>query len=244
MKAIGIIPSRFASTRLPAKALLPIDGLPVIVHVYKRAKLAKSLDDVIVCTDSEQIGAVVEKYGGKVVYTSSAHPTGTDRVAEVAKSLDVEHVVDIYGDEPLLSPYNIDAVVDFHRSRPEFDIILPTLPLQNPISPHKIKVVKNGRDRVLYMSRNVLPYPFKRSTTKYLKHLSIVSFKQDALRRFGSAEPSQLELIEGVELLRALELDMAVGTVELEGDSFSIDTEEDHDRAEVQIQTDDIRKRY
>jgi 3-deoxy-manno-octulosonate cytidylyltransferase (CMP-KDO synthetase) len=244
MKVVGLIPSRYASTRLPAEALLPIDGLPVVVHVYKRSKLAKTLDEVCVCTDSERTGEVVQQYGGKVAYTSSEHPTGTDRIAEVARSLDADFIVDIQGDEPLISPYNIDAVVEFHRQHPEFDIILPTLSLDNPISPHLVKVVTDSRNRVLFISRNVIPYPFKRSPSKYLKHLSVISFKPDALQRFGASPQTELELVEGVELLRALELGMSIGTVELEGDSFSIDIEEDHEKAKIHILNDELRGRY
>ena len=111
MKVIGIIPARLKSSRLPNKALIDIDGLPMVVHVLKRSKFSKVLDDVLVATDSKQIYEVVEENGGKAVMTSELHKTGTDRIAEVAKNISVDIVVNIQGDEPLLEPSHIDKVV-------------------------------------------------------------------------------------------------------------------------------------
>jgi len=244
MSVIGLIPSRYGSTRLPAKALLEIDGLPLIVHTYKRAKLAKSLDDVIVCADDEKIVQAVEKHGGKAVLTASHHLTGTDRIAEVAASLNATFYIDIQGDEPLISPYNIDKVVEFHKERSEFDIILPTLAIDLPHSPHIVKVVHDNKSRVMYLSRAAIPFSFSSNNQKFLKHLSIISFTPESLQNFARLPQGEIESIEGVELLRALENGMSIGTLSLEGDSFSVDVPDDYERAKEKILYDQFRQQY
>ena len=118
MRVIGLIPSRFGSTRLPGKALLMIDGLPLVVHTMKRAQLAESLDEVYVCTDSEKIADVVVKHGGKYIITRADHINGTERIAEAAENLEADFFVDVQGDEPLLDPRLIDAVLRRLRTDP------------------------------------------------------------------------------------------------------------------------------
>lgn len=244
MKVIGLIPSRYGSTRLPAKALLEIDGLPLIVHTYKRAMLAKNLDDVIVCADNKKIIEAVEKHGGKAILTSTHHATGTDRIAEVAANLNAELFIDIQGDEPLISPYNIDKVIEFHKEHSEFEIILPTLEIDLPHSPHIVKVVHDNNKRVIYLSRATIPFPFSSNNKKSLKHLSIISFKPKTLQKFASLPKGNLEAIEGVELLRALENGIPIGTIPLEGDSFSVDVPDDYERAKEKIIYDQFRPQY
>ena len=131
---IGLIPSRLNSSRLEKKALLEIDGMPLIIHTLKRAKLSKLLDDVIVCTDSNEIKKIVEKFEGKAVLTKKKHKTGTDRIAEYAKKIPkAKIIVDIQGDHPMLNPKNIDQLIKFHKKN-KFDIVCPTSPLIDPTS--------------------------------------------------------------------------------------------------------------
>lgn len=244
MKTIGLIPSRLNSSRLPSKALLPIDGLPLVVHTMKRSSLAQSLDEVYVCTDSPQIAKAVQEHGGKVIMTGSHHVNGTERIAEAMKGLKADYVVDIQGDEPLVNPEHIDAVVREHQRRPEWGVLVPSLPIAQPESPHIIKIVHDVDMRIMMMSRAVIPQPFRQRPAFYLKHLSIVSFQPAALARFAALPPSPAEICESVELLRALENGIPVGTMLLDGASFSVDVQDDYVRVQVQMTRDPFRKRY
>ena len=244
MHVIGLIPSRLNSTRLPCKALLMIDGLPLVVHTMKRAQLAEVLDEVYVCTDSEKIGRTVEQHGGKFIMTNSDHINGTERIAEAASNMKADYIVDIQGDEPLINPKHIDTVVREHSKHPDWDILIPSLPITKPESPHIVKVVHDSKFRITYLSRAVIPQPFRHRPNYYLKHLSIISFKPRALKKFASFPIGSLEKAEGIELLRALENGLALGTVVFEGSSFSVDVEEDYIKAKEIILKDETRKQY
>jgi 3-deoxy-manno-octulosonate cytidylyltransferase (CMP-KDO synthetase) len=244
MKAIGLIPSRLNSVRLPSKALLPIDGLPLVVHTMKRAALSKSLTEVHVCTDSAEIAEAVRKHGGRVIMTRPEHRNGTERIAEAMSRLTADLVVDIQGDEPLINPAHVDAVVAEHSRHPEWDIFVPSLPISQPESPHIVKIVHDVNNRIISMSRAVIPHPFRHRPPYYLKHLSIVSFRPAALQRFAKLSPTPMEQQEGIELMRALEHGIAIGTMELQGDSFSVDVHDDYVRVQVQMTSDPLRKRY
>jgi len=244
MRVVGLIPSRLGSTRLPAKALLIIDGLPLVIHTMKRAQLAKSLDEVYVCTDSTKIAETVAKYGGKFIMTREDHCNGTERIAEAAENMEADFLVDIQGDEPLLDPDHVDNVVAEHQKHQDWDIVLPALPIDKPETQHICKVVHDNNFRILYLSRAVVPLPFKNRPDFYLKHLSVISFKPKALQHYTKLKPSNLELAEGIELLRAIENGMIVGTVLLKGDSFSVDIKQDFDQAIERMAIDEIRKKY
>jgi 3-deoxy-manno-octulosonate cytidylyltransferase (CMP-KDO synthetase) len=244
MRVVGLIPSRLGSTRLPAKALLVIDELPLVIHTMKRAQLAKSLDEVYVCTDSEEIAESVKKYGGKSIMTREDHCNGTERIAEAAENIEADFFVDIQGDEPLLNPDNVDCVVAEHQKHPEWDIVLPSLPIDKPETQHICKVVHDVNFRILYLSRAVVPLPFKHRPDFYLKHLSVISFTPKSLQQYSKLEPGSLEKAESIELLRAIENGMIVGTVLLKGDSFSVDIKQDFDKAIEHMAKDEIRKRY
>ena len=240
MKKIGLIPSRLESTRLPNKALLDIDGLPMIVHVYKRTCLSKQLDDVYVCTDNDEIESVVKNSGGKVIRTSSHHLNGTERIAEAVNNLNADLFVNIQGDEPLINPANIDSVVEFHKKNLKFDIILPTIPTTDGFNRNVVKVVTGNNSNVLYLSRCPIPYGSK----FFLKHLSIISFIPESLQKFSNYSSSKNEILENVELMRALDNQMSVGTLELDGDSFSVDVMEDYYKSVEKMKTDTIKYFY
>lgn len=244
MIVMGFIPARLNSSRLPQKALLKIDGLPMIIHTLKRAKLSKKLNEVIVCTDSKLILELVNSYGGKAVLTSVNHRNGTERINEASKKFKFDLCIDIQGDEPFVDPKHIDKVVEFHKKNINFDIVVPHLEFNSPESPNIVKITKDKYNKVINMSRSVIPYPFISKPKMYLKHLSIVSFKPKALKNFGKLGVSNLEKIESVELLRALENQFNVGTFKLIGDSFSIDIKEDFQKAKKQMKNDKIRKLY
>ena len=241
---IGLIPSRLNSTRLKNKPLLEIDGLPIIVHTLKRSQLSKKLDKVIVCTDSEKIAEVVHKHGGESLMTSKDHKNGTERIAEVSGKFKCELVVDIQGDEPLVSPKDIDAVIDFHKNNKHFDAVVPCVVTDNPDSRHVIKVIKTKKNKILYFSRSKIPFVYTSPPNFYLKDLSIISFKPEKLKEFSKLKQSELEITEGIELLRALENDFNLGTLLLEGKPFSVDVNEDLMKAIDIMPNDPIRKLY
>jgi len=241
---IGLIPSRLNSKRLKKKPLLEINNLPIIVHTFKRASLAKKLDKLIVCTDSKEIRDVVKKHGGESLLTSKKHKNGTERIYEVAKKLKPKLIIDIQGDEPLLNPKHIDQVINFHLKNYNFDIILPTLKFKYPETKNVVKVVSNNKNKVLYLSRSTIPFSYKSKPKYYNKHLSIISFKPKALKEYCKSKETYLEKIEGVELLRALENDLSIGTFSLKSNTFSVDIKEDYLRAIEFFKKDKHRNAY
>ena len=246
MKVLGLIPSRIGSQRLPAKALLPIIGLPLVIHTYRRAKLSKLLNKIAICTDSKKIISVAKKYKSKSILTSTYHKNGTERIAEafIKENENYDFIIDIQGDEPLISPYHIDEVIKFHKKNKDADIVLPTLKVQLPDNPSIVKVVTNNKSEVMYLSRSKIPYEAKSKNKFFLKHLSIISFKPEALIKFAKSKQSRLEKIEDIELLRALEIGLKIKTIELKGDSFSVDVAEDYKRAKSQMSKDRYFKIY
>ena len=241
---LGLIPSRLNSTRLKEKPLLVVDGLPIIIHTLKRAQLSKKLDKVIVCTDHSKILELVKKHGGDAVLTSKRHKNGTERIAEVAKNYKASLVIDIQGDEPLVDPRDIDKVIDFHKKNSSFDIVVPSMISKNPSSKSLVKVVFIENGNVLYFSRAVIPHDYKNKKIKHYKDLSIVSFKPNALKKFSKLKMSNLEKIEGIELIRALENNLNIGTFIAKGTSFSVDVNDDLLKAIDVMPKNPIRKKY
>ena len=246
MKAIGLIPTRLNSTRLPQKALLEINNIPLVIHTYKRAKLSKKLDDVYICCDDEKIRSVAKKYGAKVMMTSKNHTNGTERINEVYKKLKKKYdfIVDIQGDEPLISPYHIDQVINFHIKNTDADIILPTLQIKPTINTNIVRVLLNNNNEVLYLSRADIPLTYKKEKNKSLKHLSILSFRPSALEKFSKAKKTYLESIEDIELLRALEIGLKIKSIKLKGDSFSVDVYDDYKKSRIKMSKDKFFKIY
>lgn len=245
-KIIALIPTRLNSKRLPAKALLPINNLPLIIHVYRRTLLSKIIDDAIICCDDEKIAKVANRYGAKVMMTSKHHSNGTERICEAYKKISKNYhlAVDIQGDEPLISPVHIDKIVSYHLKNLDADIILPNLRIKSTNNTNLVKIVSNKKNEVLYISRANIPYEFKNKTKYLKKHLSIISFKPKALLTYGKSKISELEKIEDVELLRALDIGLKVKTIDLKGDSFSVDVLGDYSKAKIKIKKDKYFKLY
>tara|TARA_A100001015_G_C14963749_1_gene702015 strand:- start:443 stop:1186 length:744 start_codon:yes stop_codon:yes gene_type:complete len=246
MRVIGLIPTRLNSSRLPQKSLLEIDKIPLIMHVYKRSLLSKNLDDLYVCCDDQEVAKVIKKFKGKFKITSTNHNNGTERIYEGYKSIKKKYdlIVDIQGDEPLLSPHHIDKVVEFHKKNLSYDIILPHIKIKYLNNPNIVKIIFNKKNEVMYLTRANVPFHFKSSPKYIFKHLSIVSFKPDALKYFAKSKKSIFEKIEDVELLRALDLGLKIKTLELKGDSFSVDIMDDYEKAKVKILSDKFYKKY
>ncbi len=242
-KIIGLIPCRLQSKRLKKKSLLLLNGLPLIVHTYKRSILSKKLNEVYVCTDSVEIIDVLKKYNCKYIKTKNNFNNGTERIASVRKNFqNVKLFIDIQGDEPLINPKDIDSVVNFHLKNKNFDIVVPCIETKKTYSKNIVKIIKN-KNKVIYMTRLDAPCEFLKKT-KYYKHLSIISFKPEALRNFSKLKKGHIETIESIELMRAIENDFQVGTFESRSDSFSIDIKKDYLKAKIKMKKDRIQKSY
>jgi 3-deoxy-manno-octulosonate cytidylyltransferase (CMP-KDO synthetase) len=232
MKIIGIIPARYGSTRLEGKPLMDICGKPMIQLVVEAAQKAHLLEEVIVATDDQRIVQVVESFGGKASLTSVDHKTGTDRVAEVAAGLDVDVVVNIQGDEPLLNPAMIDEVTEpFLRdpALPMCTMCTPILEEEKLNSPHVVKVVFNQDGYALYFSRSLIPYPRKRENFVAYEHLGLYAYRKDFLMKYIKLPQTRLEINESLEQLRVLEsgYPLKVVVTAQAYDGLSVDTQED-----------------
>ena len=208
-RAVGIIPARWSSTRFAGKPLYPVNGKPLLYHVWKRCRRAKKLDALIIATDDMRIAEAAFDWGAEVALTSRRHRSGTDRVAEVARhARDFAFVINIQGDEPLIDPRLVDQVVEKLRSDRRIDIVTAAHPFQNPAeakSPHQNKVVVDLNNCALYFSRSLIPYPAKRSRVRHLRHQGIYGFRRNALLQFVKWKSTPLERAESLEQLRAVE---------------------------------------
>ncbi len=230
--------------RLPRKALVEISGLPLIVHVAARSRMASSLDKVYVCTDSGLIADVCIKYGIDVILTKSRHLNGTERISEAAEILeldDTDIVIDIQGDEPLMKPTMINNMADY-MIRTHHGVAVPYINMSDVNSPSRVKVIE-ADGRVIYFTRADAPYGVDGNVV-LKKHLSVIGFRVCALRHFVSLAPGKLERIEGIELLRLIESGVFVGTYEEFGETLSVDTPEDLDRVKILMCSDDLRGAY
>ena len=164
---VALIPARLDSSRLYAKSLLPIDGLPLVVHTYKRAKLSKLIKDVFICTDSKKIEHEAAKHDCKVIFTGK-NLTGTDRISEASLKLKKKYdiYVDVQGDEPLLNPNHIDKVVMWHLKNNKFDIVVPSLKFRFSDNQNIVKIV-SSKNKVLYFSRSKVPFPFSKFSSAH-----------------------------------------------------------------------------
>lgn len=233
MKCIGIIPARYGATRLPGKPLADISGRPMIQHVYERALQSHSLRDVIVATDDERIRDAVMAFGGRVVMTSAEHRSGTDRLAEVAAGLNVDIIVNIQGDEPLIEPGEIDLVVTPFRRRRTLGMATLCTPIEvdeDFEDPAVVKVVRDLSGFALYFSRRPIPYRRAENGVERLKHIGMYAYRRSFLLRYAALPPTPLEQAEGLEQLRAIEHGLPILVLRTEHDALSVDTEADLER--------------
>ncbi|MFZ3072999.1 MAG: 3-deoxy-manno-octulosonate cytidylyltransferase [Thermodesulfobacteriota bacterium] len=236
MLVVAFIPARYGSTRLDAKPLKEIKGKPMVQWVYERVKRAKTVQGVAVATDDERIVRAVEAFGGKAVMTPGCCLTGTERVAEAARSLEADIVVNVQGDEPLIEPDLIDSVVLPMLADPSIDIGTAKTKLTDPaelLNPNVVKVVTDKDGFALYFSRSAIPYStryFEEGSAQVYKHLGIYVYRKDALLKLSALKQTGLELSESLEQLRALENGMRIKVVETPYTSVAVDTQEDLDR--------------
>lgn len=244
-KIIGLIPSRLGSKRLPGKALADIAGMPVIVHVAKRASLSNSLSDVIVCTDSQEIAEKCNEYDISAVLTDDNFKNGTERIASVAKDLNFDFAIDIQGDEPLVNPKHIDCVANsISKNIKSEEIVIPTLEVSFSSPETIVRVQSSVSKRIMTLTRASIPHRYAIPITIIDKHLSVIGFTKDALFKYSELEPTPNEQSEDIELLRALENDMRLYSLPVEGNSFSIDVQDDLLKARVAMTTDQYFGNY
>lgn len=229
MKTVCIIPSRYASTRLPGKPLKMIVGKTLIQRVYEQVLKAKMIDDVYIATDSELIAQEVERFGGKYIITSSNHNTGTDRIAQAAENMECDIVLNVQGDEPLIDPHIIDSLIKRIYERKDLGMVTAATELREDEYNNSsvVKVVKNLKDEAMYFSRSLMPYPRHEFVVKPLKHIGIYAYRKDFLFKFTSMKQTPLEKTESLEQLRALENGYKIGVITTEFKGIGVDTKED-----------------
>jgi 3-deoxy-manno-octulosonate cytidylyltransferase (CMP-KDO synthetase) len=236
---LAVIPARYHSTRLPGKPLLDIAGQPMIAHVYARVRAASRVDAVLVATDDPRIVAAVEAAGGHAWLTSADHPSGTDRLAEVARDLPCGLIVNVQGDEPLIEPSAIDAAIAPLLADPAIEMTTLCRPLASGelTNPNVVKVVRRLDGRALYFSR--LPIPYRRDAqaadvragapapAPSMAHVGLYGYRRATLLRLAGLPPTALEQAEALEQLRALEHGIDITVVPTTHDGIGVDTPED-----------------
>jgi 3-deoxy-manno-octulosonate cytidylyltransferase (CMP-KDO synthetase) len=238
VRAIAIIPARLASTRLPRKVLREIAGRPMLAHVYAAVRACPTLADVIVATDGEEIAALCAANGWSCRMTSSEHRSGTDRVHEVAQTVEADVYVNVQGDEPLARREHLDALLALMERG---DVAVGTLKTpcspEDVANPNAVKVVTALDGRALYFSRATIPLDRDRSgAVRYYKHLGFYAYRKAALDGFSGWPESELERSERLEQLRFLENGTAIHVAETPYDTVGVDTEEDLKRVEAMLQ--------
>lgn len=230
-RILGAIPARWGSTRFPGKALHEIAGKPLVQWVWERCQGCRRLDDLVIATDDDRIREAAEKFGAEVAMTSPDHPSGTDRIAEVARQFP-EHgaIINIQGDEPLIEPGLIDDLAQQLLDDPNLEMVTAANPLGDLDlldDPNVVKVVLNRSSEALYFSRSCIP--FRRSEVeglKFYRHKGIYGYQRDFLLNYVAWPPGLLEQSEGLEQLRALENNARIHVVITEDDSPGVDTPE------------------
>jgi len=233
MKTIAIIPARLASTRLPRKMLREVAGKPLVGWVYEAVRSSPLLSDVIVATDSDEILGVCRRYGWNARMTSAAHRSGTERVHEVSHSIAADVYINVQGDEPLVRPEQIAALLDVMKDPTvQVGTVKTPCPQSEIANPNAVKVVTAPGARALYFSRATIPFDRDGIGAPYFKHLGLYAYREPALDLFVRQPESSLEKIERLEQLRFLENGVPIYVGETPYDSVGVDTEDDLQRVE------------
>jgi 3-deoxy-D-manno-octulosonate cytidylyltransferase len=236
MKVIAVIPARFASTRFPGKPLALLAGKPMILHVLEAVQKTALFNDVLVATDDERIFQVVQNAGGKAVLTSSNHQSGSDRIAEVVKNLDVDIIFNVQGDEPFISG---QALKDLRQTFEDESVQVASLmheisDLSDICNPNMVKVVCAQNGDALYFSRSAIPFDRDAKTDfSFWKHVGVYAYRKSALLQFVSLPQGTLEKVESLEQLRLLENGIAIRMIPTTYTGMGIDTPADLQKAEL-----------
>lgn len=241
MKLIAMIPARYGATRFPAKLMQDLCGKPVIVHTYQRVADTNLFDQVYVVTDDDRIENAIHEVGGKVIRSQKEHNSGSDRLAEASKDLEVDIIVNVQGDEPFTNKENLKKVIDIFANDPQKNIAVASLMerITHPddiANPNNVKVVVNKFNEALYFSRSVIPFPRDTNTkVPYYKHIGIYAYRKDALQQFTQLPPSLLEETEKLEQLRYLENGFKIRLAVTDIPTIGIDTPENLEKARQRL---------
>ena len=241
MKLIAMIPARYGATRFPAKLMQDLCGKPVIVHTYQRVADTNLFDQVYVVTDDDRIEKAIHEVGGKVIRSQKEHNSGSDRLAEASKNLEVDIIVNVQGDEPFTDAENLKKVIDIFTNDSQRNIAVASLMecITNPediANPNNVKVVVNKFNEALYFSRSVIPFPRDPNiAVPYYKHIGIYAYRKDALQQFTQLPPSLLEETEKLEQLRYLENGFKIRLALTNIPTIGIDTPEDLEKARKRL---------
>lgn len=231
MKAACIIPARYASTRLPGKPLRLIAGVPMICRVFDRANRAERVSTTVVATDDQRIFDAVLEHGGRALMTRADHSTGTDRLAEAVEKLpDVDLIVNVQGDEPLINPKLIDDLISLFDADDRLNMATVAVELDDPIeikNPNNVKVVFDREQNALYFSRSPIPFERNAGRSKTYKHIGIYAYRREFLLEFAKMQPTPLEQTESLEQLRALENGHKIKVLISRDRFVGVDTEAD-----------------
>lgn len=247
---LGIIPARLKSVRLPNKPLIIIDGLPLIIHVLKRALMSKKIDKIIVCTDSIKVINTLKKYNYNGYLTPKNIKNGTDRISFFLEKNTfiynkLKLVIDIQCDEIFLNPNYLDKAIKYHLENLEkFDVLIPHTLTNETRNKNYVKIVSNQNNKVIYLTRADAPFSFRSKLEKFQRHQDFVSFKPSFIKKFKNLKNRKLEKYEGIELLRVLENGYKIGTIRFKDDSFSINSKKDLIQSLSLISIDKFRKLY
>ncbi len=235
MKTIAVIPARLNSVRLNRKMMQDLGGIPLIRRTYENALQMQLFDQVLVATDSQEIFDEIAQHGGSAVMTSASHETGSDRIAQVVKPLDVDLVVNIQGDEPFIKKEPLAQLIAVFEENPDVDVATLKMHLTDRDSisnPNNVKVICDKDGNALYFSRTPLPYRRETEMTiHYFQHIGVYAYTKNAIERFSKLPMLELEKAEKIECLRYLEYGMKIKVVETEEKSIGIDTQEDLEKA-------------
>ncbi len=236
---VAVIPARFGSTRLPGKALADIAGVPMIVRVWQQTRKARLLHRVLIATDDERIASAIRDAGGEVEMTASSHPSGTDRIAEVANRVPADVYLNVQGDQPFIAPEDIDAVVRIMTAEPGLSMATlgtPIVDFDEWRNSNKVKIVCDNQGYALYFSRS--PIPFFREGTGVppgaLRHVAVYGYRRNFLLNFAALAQGYLEETEKLEQLRAMEHGYRIRVVASVAPSLEVDTPEDLARANME----------
>jgi 3-deoxy-manno-octulosonate cytidylyltransferase (CMP-KDO synthetase) len=245
-KAVAIIPARYDSTRFPGKPLATLHGKTIIQRVFEQVSASKLIDSAFIATDDKRIYDAANNFGGSVIMTSPDHVCGTDRIAEAARDIECDIIINVQGDEPFIRPEMIDDTVKMLRDDKKASMSTLAVKIKNRedmVSPHVVKVVMDSDGYALYFSRSPVPYyrdcwenleniSFDEKKNVMYKHIGIYGFRKDVLINFTTMEKSWLEGVEKLEQLRALASGIKIKVKETQYDTFGIDTIEDLRKAE------------
>lgn len=245
---LAVIPARFASTRFPGKVIAPLAGLPLVVHTYRQTLKSKLVDEVLLATDNQRVADAVAPHGVNVVMTRDDHPSGTDRIAEVAEGSDADIIVNVQGDEPLIEPETIDAAIRPLLEQPDLPMSTARRLITDPEAienPNVVKVVCDAAGRALYFSREPIPHirdaaDRAAAPACYWQHVGLYVYRREFLLSYARWPMTPLERLERLEQLRVLENGYSIMVVETRYESIGVDSPEDLERVKNLVQDSEV----